>query len=228
MNKIIQTFVYLMVSVGCTMHGAFVPVVGKITNLYPFMQDNLQLLYKGHALQLSLQTRHTESTQNQAVSFALLEERSLQSLHILISDSIVPEVRDNTVHNLLVQEDAEYKFYTLHAKRQYSEYGDLEAYTWDITEDVLQGNKTIPENTLIVWSDPLLFDTIMPCSWSPEKTTRLIPELVCNSDLSREQVQDLLTKSLFKFLDIKAFHQNQKSHICRKPTPETVALLLQM
>lgn len=166
-----------------------------------------------------------------SVSFTINVSNKIksESLHVIITNNIEFETEKNTVKFLKTSPGTTYKLYKLTRKQVDvpDEHNDVlqknqqtPTYTWDIERTLLQPDRRIPDNTLIV---------CLPCNYVEKLSggsTIELPKIVIKNDFlkiagSESNVHAQANELLLKLLDCDAIHSNvalnlEESHHLKK------------
>lgn len=166
------------------------------------INPNLSLYYKGDKLQLDLDGKKEVDR----VPYSLIEDKSTQCIHILVSQELQCSTSENTVQYLHVPQGASYKFYTLSAARDYDQNGQMRGYMWSVTENSLGDLRVAPDNTMIFLFDPLLVDGLEVRSWVQDNNTRLLPDIVIKKSASGQNLNRAIAVSRLAAMDMDTLH----------------------
>jgi len=169
---------------------------------------------------------------NKKLTFAFTEYRQQSQFYILITEQIEFVTENNVVLYLKVPSDASYKLYALDRIRTDIQSKDKgpdnisASYRWIIKEEMqLAGNGRIPDNAIIICTDPAhVAELTGDLAGSDKATAYELPKLIMRSDLlqivgSEEKLHehaDMLRLAAIDSDTIHSWRQNIQSTVNRK------------
>jgi hypothetical protein len=184
------------------------------------IQPDLSLYYKGDKLPLDnnaekLVRRYYQrpedlvSAGTKVVPYSLLEAKSTQKFHLIITSSIAPASELNTVLYWYIPQGVAYKFYTFSAARQIIH--DEDFCSWSVTQEYLLQDNIIPDDTIIFLFDAQLVFGLEVKNWAQNSNVRMIPEIIIKPSATQNQIENAMIEARLAAIDVDAFHDHDFS-----------------
>jgi len=147
---------------------------------------------------------------NKNIQFTISDDKSCKTLFILITQEVIPHIKNHTVQYLKTSPNQSCKFYQMtiveYEDRSRHIETDKKRCKWEICETKLSNNEKIPDNTLIIIFNPECVEKI-------EGGNELeLPKIVIKQNIldivggSEEKLHDQEVELLMSCLDLNLIH----------------------
>lgn len=160
-----------------------------------------------------LKIKTETETSNNKIQFTIAEDRLCNKFYLLIANSIMPDIEENTVKYLTVDTKQDYKFYELNVftnreltTNPISKLEEVkETYFWNIQKRKLNSDGILPDDTLIIMFNPKYVDKLEGGS------TLELPKIIIKKNIlqlagSEKMLTDETNERLLSSLDLNIIH----------------------